>query len=289
MKNKPLFITLLFLTLGLGLLPSCKGGLGRPGTPDIVYDSIVARQYIPLFLVSDTTLPYSYVDISFTYPKKMKLRNRRSLTRLQQIFTGTFFGEVSYDTLAPRQAMIRYLETYTNEYREIGDMYKEEKAKLGERAPSWYWYWLQHSNTILFQDNALLSYAVEQNDYTGGAHGSYHITYTNIDLKKLVTLTEEDLFLPGYYKPLTEKILHQLTRKYQVEEPDSLLTHGFFTIDDIVPNNNFWLNDEGIHYSYNQYEIAPYAMGVIDVMIPYSELTDLLLPNGIVQRYIQSK
>ena len=26
---------------------------------------------------------------------------------------------------------------------------------------------------------------------------------------------------------------------------------------DIVPNNNFWLNEEGISYSYNQYEIAP--------------------------------
>ncbi len=289
MRTKPLFITLLFLALGLGLLPSCKGGLGRRGTSDIVYDSIVARQYVPLFLVSDTTLPYSYVDISFTYPKKIKFRSRQSLTRLQQIFIGTFFGEVSYDTLAPRQAMERYLEAYTSEYREIGDMYKEDKAKLGERAPSWYWYWLQHSNKVLYQDNALLSYAVEQSDYTGGAHGSYNITYTNIDLKKLVTLTEEDLFLPGYYKPLTEKILHQLMREYQVDEPDSLLTHGFFTIDDIVPNNNFWLNDEGIHYSYNQYEIAPYAMGVIDVMIPYSELTDLLIPDGIVQRYIQSE
>ncbi len=287
MRTKQLFILLLCLIMGLGLLPSCKGGSGKPGASGIVFDSIVARQHVPLFLVSDTALPYSDVNIAFTYPKKFK--NRKSLTRLQQIFTGTFFGEVSYDTLTPRQAMIHYLEAYTNEYREIGDMYKEEKAKLGDRGPSWYWYWLQHTNKVLYQDKALLSYAVEYSDYTGGAHGSYRITYTNIDLKKLVTLTEEELFLPGYYKPLTERILHQLMHEYQVEEPDSLLTHGFFTIDDIVPNNNFWLDDKGIHYSYNQYEIAPYAMGVINVMIPYSELTDILIPGGIVQRYIRSE
>ena len=44
---------------------------------------------------------------------------------------------------------------------------------------------------------------------------------------------------------------------YEVAEPDSLLMRGFFTVEDIVPNNNFWLNDEGINYTYNQYEIAP--------------------------------
>ena len=225
MKTKRPFILLLFLALGLGLIPSCKGGFGRPGGSGIVFDSIVARQHVPLFLVSDTALPYSDLNIAFTYPKKFK--NRKSLTRLQQIFTGTFFGEVSYDTLSPRQAMIQYLETYTKEYREIGEMYNEEKAKLGDRGPSWYWYWLEHTNKVLYQDRALLSYAVEYSDYTGGAHGSYNITYTNIDLKKLVTLTEEDLFLPGYYKPLTEKIPQQLMREYQVDQPDSLLSHGF--------------------------------------------------------------
>ena len=60
---------------------------------------------------------------------------------------------------------------------------------------------------------------------------------------------------------------------------------GFFTIEDIVPNDNFWLSAEGINYSYNQYEIAPYSMGVIDVTVPYSELKNILLPESIVSRY----
>jgi hypothetical protein len=64
---------------------------------------------------------------------------------------------------------------------------------------------------------------------------------------------------------------------------------GFFTIDDIVPNENFWLSEKGIHYSYNQYEIAPYAMGVIDVTVPYSELTDILLPESIVAKLFLNK
>ncbi|NLY25603.1 MAG: DUF3298 domain-containing protein, partial [Bacteroidales bacterium] len=77
-----------------------------------------------------------------------------------------------------------------------------------------------------------------------------------------------------------------LMDEYNVDEPDSLLMRGFFTIEDIVPNNNFWLNDEGIHYTYNQYEIASYSMGVINVTVPYSDLTDILLPETIISGYI---
>ena len=76
---------------------------------------------------------------------------------------------------------------------------------------------------------------------------------------------------------------------YQVNEPDSLLEKGFFNIEDIVPNNNFYLNEEGIHYAFNQYEIAPYVMGEINVTVPYSDLEDILLPNGIVTRFFSNK
>lgn len=74
-------------------------------------------------------------------------------------------------------------------------------------------------------------------------------------------------------------------KQYDAEVPDSLLMRGFFTIEDIVPNNNFWLSDSAIHYSYNQYEIAPYSMGVIDVAVPYSELNNIVIPDGIITRY----
>ena len=141
------------------------------------------------------------------------------------------------------------------------------------------------NNKILFQNDSILSYAVEYSDYEGGAHGSYNIIYTNIDLNQLVTVSEEDLFVPDYYKRLKDKIVQSLMKQYDAEVPDSLLMRGFFTIEDIVPNNNFWLSDSAIHYSYNQYEIAPYSMGVIDVAVPYSELNNIVIPDGIITRY----
>lgn len=282
--------TLVSFILVLGFcalfLINCTGKGGAKSS-QITFDSIKVVQHIPLLLINDTTLPYADVHVSFTYP--MKFRDSESLSRLQQIFLGTFFGDSKYDSLLPKEAMDEYISEYTERYQSLSNYYYEDKARIGSDMPSWYWYYMNNNNKILFKNDLLLSYAVEYSDYEGGAHGSYRITYTNIDLNGLVTLSEEDLFLPGYFKPLTEKIVAQLMKNYNVTVPDSLLMEGFFTLDDILPNNNFWLDEENIHYSYNQYEIAPYAMGVIDVSIPYSELSGILLPDGIISKYFQNE
>ena len=284
MKTKKIIITVLWLlslAAIISSISSCHGG--RRGNENrIVFDSIVTIQQIPLLHALDSTLPYADVHVSFTYP--VKFRDTTQLTRLQQIFTGTFFGDTELGMLTPEIAVDSYLRNYSERYKSLSNTYYEDKARIEGSMPMWYWYYMNLNNKILFQNDSLLSYAVEYSDYEGGAHGSYRITYTNVDLNRLVTLSEEDLFVPGYYKPLTEKIVRQLMQAYQVSEPDSLLEKGFFTIEDIVPNNNFRLDEEGIHYAYNQYEIAPYAMGVISVTVPYTDLEDILIPEGIVSR-----
>lgn len=289
MKTKTMInlsVTIILLSFVAGSLTNCTGRGGIKSSK-IEYDSIVVARHISLLQENDTTLPYADVNVSFTYP--VKFRDSESLARLQQIFLGTFFDDRDFDSLTPQEAMDRYIAEYTDRYQSLSNRYYEDKIRIEGKMPSWYWYIMNNSNKVLFQNDSLLSYAVEYSDYEGGAHGSYRITYTNIDLNELVTLSEEDLFVPGYFKPLTEKIVAQLMKDYDAEVPDSLLMRGFFDINDVVPNNNFWLDEKHIHYSYNQYEIAPYAMGVIDVSVPYTELTDILLPDGIIAKYFIKK
>lgn len=282
MKRKNPYLLAILMIIIAGTMFSCKEKKASESTR-ITFDSIVVEKHIPLLAETDTTLPYSDVTVSFTYPTRF--RNEEALARLQQIFLGTFFGDIAYDKLSPADAVDKYIADYTAEYREISNSFYEEKARLDGETPQWYWYYMMNTNRILHQNDSIISYAVEYADYTGGAHGSYQITFTNIDLNELVTLSEEDIFIPDYYNRLTEKIVSNLMKEYEVTEPDSLIRRGFFAVEDIAPNNNFWLNEEGIHYAYNQYEIAPYSSGVIEVTIPYSDLKDILLPNGIVARY----
>lgn len=285
MSFKNAIIIVLLALISAGILSSCENRRGKGKNGEIVFDSIVINKNIPLLISNDSTLPFADVNITFNFP--VIFRDDESLNRLQQIFKGTFFGSVEFDSMTPEDAIEEYLDSYTERYQSLSNMYYEEKARLDENPPMWYWYYMDHNNKILFQNDSILSYAVEYSDYEGGAHGSYNIIYTNIDLNRLVTLSEEDLFIPGYFNPLTEKIIQKIMAEYDAEEPDSLLMRGFFSLDNIEPNNNFWLNEEGITYSYNQYEIAPYSMGVIDVTVKYSDIEDILIPNGIIKRFLK--
>lgn len=280
MKKNNIYISLLVFLFGLNLL-ACKS---KKEENHIDFDHLVVNEKVFLLPQNDTTLPFADVKIDFIYPKKFN--NKEDLARLQQIFNGTFFNDETYDSLSPQEAVSKYIENYAEEYRELTNQYNQDLANLeGDNKPSWYWYMLQKSNKILYQDKQILSYLVEHADYTGGAHGSLRVLYYTIDLNELTTLSEEDIFQPNYQQELTSKIIEKLMDKYDVDTPDKLIEEGFFDINEIAPNNNFWLNDKGIHYIFNQYEIAPYSMGPIEVTIPYEEIESIIIPESVVRNY----
>lgn len=244
------------------------------------FDNISLNKKIYLFPDNDTTKPFADVEIELNYPKSF--RNKEDLARLQEIFNGTFFNEESYGYLSANEALDLYLEKYTEEYREIGNQYYQDMENLeGDNQPSWYYYQLHKSNEILYEDENILSYSVDHATYTGGAHGSLQVLYYTIDLNSLTTITEEDIFTPNYHQFLTTKIIENLMKNYEVNTPEELINEGFFDVYDIAPNSNFWLNNEGVHYIYNQYEIAPYSMGPIEVTIPYEDIQSIIIPESI--------
>ena len=284
-KNNFIYASLVLFLLSCAFF-SCKKT--KQTSTQITFDSIVVNEHIPLLHANDTTLPFADVKVNFVYP--VQFGEKEDLARLQQIFIGTFFNSVHLDSLSPKAAVEKYIADYSEEYKSLSNDYYAEKSRLPKgETPQWYWYYMYNTNKIMFQNDSLLSYAVEYSDYTGGAHGSHRITYTNVDLINLVTISEEDIFVPNYKKPLTDIIIKRLMIQNNVTVPDSLINLGFFDIDDISPNNNFWLSDKGIHYSYNQYEIAPYSSGVIDVNIPYEDLSAILKENNALQRFFPKK
>ena len=283
MKKNSIFIASLVFLLGINLI-SCFQKKTEENHVD--FDHLRVNEKVYLLHENDTTLPFADVEIDFKYPKKFN--NPEDLTRLQQIFNGTFFNDETYDSFSPQEAMDKYLENYTEEYKELSNQYYEDQTNLErDDMPSWYWYTLGKSNEILYNDKNILSYSVEHTDYTGGAHGSLRILYYTIDLNELTTIAEEDIFQPNYHQFLTSMIVEKLMEKYKVDTPEKLIDEGIFDINEIAPNNNFWLNEQGIHYIFNQYEIAPYSMGPIEVTIPYESISSIILPNSVAENYIK--
>ncbi|MDD2244654.1 MAG: DUF3298 domain-containing protein [Dysgonamonadaceae bacterium] len=285
MKTKSILAVLLVIYAALWF-NGCDNENNKSNT-SVEFDTIVVQKQIPLIEVADSTLPFADFKINFIYPSKFG--NDSSLIKLQQIFVQEFFGDSIDSSLSVINALNQYQTNYTKEYQSLSEYFESDKQKMDGKIPMWYWYFINLENIINFKNDSLLSFAVEYSDYTGGAHGSFNVKNVNVDLKKIKVIKEQDIFIADYKPILTEKILNRLMEKYNISTIDSLDTAGFIFPEGIAPNNNFWLDADSIHYEYNQYEIAPYYMGVTEVAIPYSDLNNILLPDGFLKWFINKE
>ncbi|MDR1250019.1 MAG: RsiV family protein [Treponema sp.] len=116
--------------------------------------------------------------------------------------------------------------------------------------------------------------------YTGGAHGMRKRDYYVFNLDDKRRLVLEDI-LKDDAKPALDNLVEAALRK-QMEIPEwiPLTEQGFFE-NSVDKLEDFFLTSQGLGFQWDPYEIAPYAMGLIELVIPYDELTGLLTGSGL--------
>jgi hypothetical protein len=113
--------------------------------------------------------------------------------------------------------------------------------------------------------------------YTGGAHPNSTRTYANIDLTTGRKLTLAEITKAGAMERLVAVGETEFRRLKQLATNASLDQAGFwFTQNRFRLNDNFAIAKRGIIFYYNSYEIAPYAMGPTELLIPYSKLSGII-------------
>lgn len=134
------------------------------------------------------------------------------------------------------------------------------------------------SMDIRHNENNVVSIEFEKYAYTGGAHGISITEYAVCDLVKNKKLSLNDFFKENA-KTEIDNILDSKLRKLNgLNQEESLREAGFF-IDKVEWSDNFFINNQGIGFFYNVYEIAPYASGTTELFIPFIEIEALLNPN----------
>lgn len=112
--------------------------------------------------------------------------------------------------------------------------------------------------------------------YTGGAHGGAWVYYHNYDLNKQKQLKLTDVLVKNYQKTLLP-VGEKLFRKLKDLTPDQSLEGEFwFENNKFHFNDNFLFTKEGLIFYYNQYEIACYACGTTELLIPWKDIKSLI-------------
>jgi hypothetical protein len=104
--------------------------------------------------------------------------------------------------------------------------------------------------------------------YEGGAHGMTTTEYRVFDREKGRVIGLADIAGETERKLLKETVELTLRENYGIPEGAGFSSAGFFE-DEITLPENFFLSEKGIGFHWNPYEIAPYAMGAIEVVTPY--------------------
>ena len=272
-------LVLLLLSL---LVTGCNIG-GKTSTENpITYDSISVEKVYHLLDNPDN--PNCNLEIKFVFP--VKYENEEILSNLQTEFVSSYFGD-TYEQLSPEEAVQEYTEDYLASYKDLEEDFKSEIAKSDDSpVGAWFSYYEMSSNQIVYNSKGIISYTVSFENYTGGAHGAHSYNNHVLDLNTGKAIVEEDIFNEGYQDTLAQLLVNQIAKQNDVTDIKELENIGFFSVDEIFPNGNFLVDDTGITYSFNEYEIAAYVVGTTNVYLPYEEIRFLLKEESPISHII---
>ena len=117
--------------------------------------------------------------------------------------------------------------------------------------------------------------------YSGGSHPNSVQTAYNLDIANRRILRLEDVIAEDGADALAKLVREGVDSKFAVIDGGNGLFEDYgATIDNSMQYGNmtpYWyLNDTGLVIFYNQYELGPYAAGIIKVELPYEALDGIL-------------
>ncbi|GAA4233450.1 hypothetical protein GCM10022291_10420 [Postechiella marina] len=150
---------------------------------------------------------------------------------------------------------------FTNEYKAF-------KTDFPDSPELWK---AQIDGEVLSQSAELISVSLTSYINTGGAHGTMHISLLNFNAETGEHVENTKLFndAEGFKKIAKTYFDNAVKDKALLDVSDSFK----------LPEN-IGFNDEGIVLLYNTFEIAPYASGIIEFMIPFDEVASYLVFNS---------
>jgi hypothetical protein len=213
--------------------------------------------------------PFGMFEAASVWPRG----NTASVSLVKKILNRQF-NEASGNTDIQKTLLAQkdqYLKTYLDERKNVADSELVEYAyTFNEESTQW--------AIVAYQSLTILTLANWNYLYLGGAHGSYTTLYIVIDLLNNKELTLKNVLTNAGINKLGPLLEKYYRRENGLGLKDDLTENGLFE-NQIKPNENFFVTSKGIGFNYAPYEIGPYAMGEVNIFIPFTELTAYLQPG----------
>ncbi|QDO93373.1 DUF3298 and DUF4163 domain-containing protein [Formosa sediminum] len=177
----------------------------------------------------------------------------------QFVATALEFNEMDETSITIEEHINRFNTEYKNFKSQFPDSSQEWEAQI--------------DGEVIYNSPEVISISLTTYSNTGGAHGILVITFLNFNAQTGALLTTSKLFrnkeeFTTFASPYFKDEIAEREDMYL--EPDNF----------ILPQN-IGYSPDGLILLYNTYEIAPYATGITEFVIPYNEANSYLNIQGI--------
>lgn len=170
------------------------------------------------------------------------------------------FGERPYEANDLNELLSRFMASYE-------ELRKDDPQETGWSA--------KVEGRVAYESDSLLNIELRHYVYEGGAHGYTGRTSLLFNPKTGKSISQRQIFRDkAGFKTFAEK---KFREKFHIPAKDSLNSVGFmFEHSKFVLPQTYIYTDKGFLLYYNVYEIASYAEGPKEVLIPYEEMKPYL-------------
>lgn len=113
---------------------------------------------------------------------------------------------------------------------------------------------------------------------TGAAHGAGEVKLINWDNRQEKNIPFEAIVLPNQIAAFNQQLAQAHQQWLAVNKDAQEVSQQYQRLWPFQPSQNIALTDTGVIVKYNSYEIAPYASGQPELLIPYPRLQGILRP-----------
>ena len=195
---------------------------------------------------------------------------------VQGDFQGAEVTGEGYEAVA--EAVQSYFAEKEQAFRESVDIYEESALAELQFSPDFPGYASSVESSGTRVDSSIISIKSFHYDSTGGAHPNYGTVGATFDAKTGFRLSFWDLAADkdAFAETTLNSCLEQVTAEYG----EGLYIDYEETIRKVWEEEpNWYLDEVGVNIIFTPYEIGPYAMGEVTVLLPYEEFSGLLKPE----------
>ena len=173
------------------------------------------------------------------------------------------------------------VETFNSGLDEMNEQAKQQNEEMGDDE-----YEMKYSDNITVdlkrRDNKVLSFLINEYTFLGGAHGGGTYGGVSFDVATGEQITLDDLGDADSIREVSKNYILNTIETSSEQARGNLYSDDIIdykeVIEEYFSNGNqpeFYLDTLGITFVFQQYDIAPYAAGMISFTVPYSEYDEI--------------